>query len=125
MTIKQVQPVAAVGLVLALLNVLAVPGALPGTVRILVVLGFACVGPGAAVLAHMRIRDATVTWAMVVLISLTVTAGAATGLIWLTSWHPAAVSLVISGLVALSCMIALLAPRGSGRRFRLSHAGVP
>lgn len=108
-----------IGLVVALL---AVPVALlpDGSPlwRAPVALGFACLGPGAALLSHWRPRDPVVTWALVVLVSLTAFAGGATLLGWTGWWSPHAGLLVAAAAVAAACLTALVrSPAGS--RFRL------
>ncbi|WKU07183.1 hypothetical protein [Micromonospora sp. HUAS LYJ1] len=104
-----------------------------GPVAAPVALAFACLGPGLAVLAHLRVRQPVLGWAAALLVSVTGYAATATVQVWLGWWQPRAVVLTVAVLVALSCGLALrrlgwgpapARPRLSGRGRLVGHAVV-
>jgi hypothetical protein len=127
------------GLVLSAALAAAMATPAPTALRLSLALAFACLGPGAALVGHARIAGPAVRWAMVLLLSLAVTVGAASGAIWLDAWHPVPVTLVVAALTAASCLVALVrrpgratftpppapdADRAARRRLGLADAAV-
>ena len=97
------------GLVVGLLTIavaLAPDG--PALLRAPVALAFACLAPGAALLAHRRWSDPVVAWALVVLVSLAGFAAATTVLAWAGWWQPRPVALAGALAVMASCLAALV-----------------
>jgi hypothetical protein len=104
-------PLAWTALVTALLTMAVTQlSAIPSPVRALVVVAFACLGPGAAVLAHRRPRDPVVSWALVVLLSLAAFTAGTTVLVWTRWWHPDLVIMLSSAAVAVSGLAVLGRP---------------
>jgi hypothetical protein len=100
------------GLVLSAAFAAVVATPAPTAARLPLALAFACLGPGAALVGHARITDPAVRWAMVLLLSLAVTVGAACGAVWLDAWHPVSATLAVAALTAVSCLVALVRRRG-------------
>ena len=98
------------GLAVAMLLTLA----LGGPLRAPAALAFACFGPGAAVLAHLRVRDPVVAWTLALLVSVCGYTTTATALAWSGWWHPRATAVVAGVLVAAAAAAALARPRPNG-----------
>jgi hypothetical protein len=96
------------GLALGLLTAAVVATAAPVPLRIAAVVLFACLGPGAAIVSHLRPTDAVTTTALTVIASLTTFIAVATLTVWVHRWAPAAMVVWLAGLTALSCVVALL-----------------
>jgi hypothetical protein len=79
----------------------------PALLRAPVALAFACLAPGAALLAHRRWSEPAVAWALVVLVSLAGFAAATTALAWAGWWQPRPVALAGALAVVASCLAAL------------------
>ena len=56
--------------------------------KFLAVLAFACFGPGAAVLSHLRLGDAVAAWAIALVVSLSLFALGAAVMVWTANWYP-------------------------------------
>lgn len=99
--------IAWVGTLVGLATAVAV--AIPATaaVRLPLVLLFACLGPGCAVVAHLRRTDLVSATALAVVASLTIFVGAAAVMAWASWWHPRDSVLALAGLTTLSCLVAL------------------
>jgi hypothetical protein len=102
--------VAWAGLMVAGLSCASLALPAPAPARLVALLAFACVGPGAAVLGHLRFADPVVSWAMVVVLSLATFAGVATAQVWAAWWHPRVAILALSIVVGLSCLSAVRGP---------------
>jgi len=96
------------GLALGLLTAVVVATTAPVPLRIAAVVLFACLGPGAAIVSHLRPTDAVTTTALTVIASLTTFIAVATVAVWLHRWAPAATVVGLAGLVALSCVVAVV-----------------
>ena len=104
-TARAATPLAAAGLVLSLTTALLAPG--HTALREPVVLAFAGLGPGTALVGHLRRLDAVTAVALAGLTSLTVTAAAALPVRW---WAPSTALAVIAAACAASCLVALMWP---------------
>ncbi|MDT5038135.1 MAG: hypothetical protein QOE03_3320, partial [Micromonosporaceae bacterium] len=87
------------------LGALAVPG---GPVRLVMLLAFVTLGPGAAVICHVRVTDRLVEWALAVTASLTATAAVATAMVWVHLWQPVAAQAAMASAVGVSGLVALI-----------------
>ena len=106
----------------ALLGVLTAGAGIAGllvrqdTVQLVLLLIFATLGPGAAIMSVANVRSRLVSWALAVTGSLTALCGAAVVSLWTHTWQPYAVIAVLAGVTLI----------GSGLQFvRLTRAGVP
>jgi hypothetical protein len=91
---------AAVSLVLSAAGAAAM--CLPaGAGRLGMLLAFMLFGPGAAVMAHVRISDRLVSWALAVTTGMTLGCGVAVTMLWLHSWHP---DLLAAGLITATAV---------------------
>ncbi|MDQ7905780.1 hypothetical protein RB614_14770 [Phytohabitans sp. ZYX-F-186] len=99
------------GLMLSVAFAAAVAVPAPTALRLPLVLAFACLAPGAALVGHARIAEPALRWAMAVLLSLATTVAVACGAIWLHAWHPVPVALGTAAVAALSCAAALVRAR--------------
>jgi len=70
------------GLGLGILAAVVVPLPVAPVAKFLVVLAFACFGPGAALLSHVRLGDAVAAWAMTLVLSLSLFALGAAVMVW-------------------------------------------
>jgi hypothetical protein len=68
--------------------VFVVPLPVPPLAKFLVVLGFACFAPGAALLAHVHLGNAVASWAMSLVLSLSLFGIGAAVMVWSANWHP-------------------------------------
>lgn len=103
------------GLLLAIANLAALLAPASGAVRLPLVLAFACLGPGAAIIGHGRISDPVVAWAMTLVLSLTLYAGLSAIMVWVAWWRPETTQLTLAALVTASCLVALFTPALAGR----------
>jgi hypothetical protein len=87
---------------------LAVPA---GPVRLVMLLAFLLIGPGTAVMSHVRVRDRLVSWALAVTASLTVACGAAVGMLWAHAWRPRVAVLAILVAVAVAAVARVVLDR--------------
>lgn len=71
----------------------------PGETRLLLLLAFVVVGPGAAIVCHARLRNGLAASALTITASLTSIGLVTAVTFWLDSWHPLAVHL---GMLAAS-----------------------
>jgi hypothetical protein len=76
---------------------------MPAVLRLVVVLLFAVIVPGAAVVSRLGFEDRVVEWALTVTASLVICAGASVLMAWTEWWHPRGLFL---GLAA-ACAVAL------------------
>jgi len=83
-------------------------------VRLPAFLALAVLGPGAALVAHLRVRDRVVAWALVVLTSVTTFTALATAMVWARWWQPWAGAWILGGLVAAGGLAALARHRPAG-----------
>ena len=103
------------GVVTAVLSAATVLLDAPAWLRLVTVLAFVCAGPGAAVLAHVRVVRQSTSWALTNVVSLAVW-GIATAIpAWLNHWSPTAVLLVLAVCTLVSCGWALLRDRAVNR----------
>jgi hypothetical protein len=103
---------AVTGVVSGLAAIIAVVTPIPPGVRFLAMLAFVCLGPGAAVVCHVRWGDAAVAWAMALILSLSLFAAVAVALVWTKQWHPLPAFIALAAASAGSGLLALAA-RGS------------
>jgi hypothetical protein len=82
-----------------------------GPARLPLVLAFTCLGPGCAIVSHAAIDEPATAWALVVALSLAVVALSSATLAWIQWWHPAAGSVILAGVAAGSCLVALRSGR--------------
>lgn len=94
-----------IALALALLVPAALAVSAPSPVRLVLVLAFALVGPGTAVLCWADVNDPVARAGLIVAISLTAFFGVAVTMVWLRCWHP---TLGVD-LTALGCGLAAAA----------------
>ncbi len=108
---------ACVGLIVSVAAIVATTvSALSPPVRLIAVLLFAFAGPGAAILAHVRLRERTTAAALALVLSLAVFATVPTVFAWLDRWAPVPAVVVLAALSAVSCAVALVrAGSGVGR----------
>jgi hypothetical protein len=81
-----------------------------GPVRLPLCLAFACLGPGCAMLCHVR-ADAATAWALAIGLSLAVVALTSAILAWTGWWQPAAGSAGLAALCLASCLVAVARAR--------------
>ena len=81
-----------------------------GPVRLPLCLAFACLGPGCAMVCHVR-SDAATAWALAIGLSLAVVALTSAILAWTAWWEPAAGSAALAALCVVSCLIAVARAR--------------
>jgi hypothetical protein len=98
------------GVAVSLGNVAAVLLPEAGPVRLPLCLAFACLGPGCAIVGHVR-ADPTTAWALAVALSLAVVALTSAILAWTAWWHPAAGSAALAIICATSCLVAVARAR--------------
>lgn len=100
---------AGVGLVADAGAIVAAAGdELPSPVRVTLVLLFACAGPGAAILAHLRLRDRATAAALTVVLSLAVFAAVPTIMAWFDRWAPVTAVVVLASVALVSTVAALV-----------------
>lgn len=110
--------IASVGLVVAvaMLGALALAAAGGGALRAPAAIAFACLGPGAAVVSHLRLRPSAISWALVLVLSMSGGTTVATVSAWAGWWQPRLLALVGAVAVAAACLAALARLRaGRGR----------
>lgn len=93
------------GLALALLTPLSLGAPLPVPVRLVVVLAFATLAPGAAVVCWLDGLDPVVRAALAMVISLAVFSGVAATMAWLGAWHPTLGVCVIAAVCGSVCAV--------------------
>ncbi len=86
---------------------------LPGPVRLVLLLVFLCLGPGAAVVAHVAPRDRLVGWALTLTAGLNVSTGLSVLTLWTGTWAP---RVLVVALAAASALSLVLAGRGGPHR---------
>jgi hypothetical protein len=102
------------GLGLSVAAAAVVPLPLPPLAKFLVVLAFASFGPGSALLSHVRLGNAVASWAMALVLSLSLFGIGAAVMVWSANWHPYPVLLGYAfGCVLAS--VAAFAPTLAGR----------
>ncbi|GAA3398739.1 hypothetical protein [Cryptosporangium minutisporangium] len=90
---------AAVALVLAIAGAVAL--LIPhGPARLVLLLAFTTAGPGAAIVAHLRIVDRVLAVALAITFSLALAAVGAASMVWAGAWHPSAATVVTLVLTA-------------------------
>lgn len=95
--------VAWTALILAVLTPTLLTLPVGALVKTLAVLTFACFAPGAALLCRVRLGTAPVTWAVVLVVSMSVFALPAPVMVWTHLWHP---FYAFAALVAMSVALA-------------------
>jgi len=98
------------GASLGMLAPLVALSPVPPAVKILPVLLFTCLGPGAAMVCRVRLGDAVTAWALTLVLSLSTVAALAAGMAWLRLWHPSA-GLVLLGTAMAAACVPLLVQR--------------
>ena len=109
---------AAVALVAALVGraALAVP---EGHLRLVLLMAFMLVGPGAAVLSLVRTADRFVSWALTLTASLTIACGTAVVTLWTHTWRPdLAVGALVAAVATASIVAMTVLARSAGVRLR-------
>ncbi|NUT33977.1 MAG: hypothetical protein HOV79_12975 [Hamadaea sp.] len=96
------------GLLSALLGPALALSPLPGGVGFAALVVFACVAPGAACVCHVRLGDPVAAWAVVLVLSMSLTVIAAVTLAWARWWEPGVGIVIVAALSAASCVVALL-----------------
>jgi hypothetical protein len=81
-----------------------------GPVRLPLCLAFACLGPGCAMVCHVR-SDVATAWALAIGLSLAVVALTSAILAWTGWWSAAAGSAGLATLCVASCLIAAVRAR--------------
>jgi hypothetical protein len=101
-----------------------------GPVRLLLVVAFDIVGPGAAVMAHVGVRDTLVAWALAVTASLSAMSLPAAVMLWLGEWQPVLAHVtLLAGTLGAATVRLIMAARarshahGSQRVTRRSALG--
>ncbi len=113
------------GLILGLLSADAVLLPIGPVPTLLILLLFACFGPGAALVCQVRLGDPVAAWALVLVLSLSIFAVVAGLMVWLRIWHPTT-GVVVLGLVTAALSAAELAPlTDRDRRNRPAPAPAP
>jgi hypothetical protein len=79
-----------------------------GSLRLLLVVAFDIVGPGAALMAHVRVRDTLVAWALAVTASLSVMSLPATVMLWLGEWQPLSVHIALLAATLCAASVRLI-----------------
>jgi hypothetical protein len=79
----------------------------PSWARLVTVLAFVCVGPGAAVLSHLPVTRRSTAWALTNVVSLAVWAMGTAVYAWLNVWSPTALLVGLAAATVLSCTWAL------------------
>jgi hypothetical protein len=98
------------GVAVSLGNAAAVLLPEAGPVRLPLCLAFACLGPGCALLCHIR-SDAVTAWALAIGLSLAVVTLTSAILAWTARWAPAAGSAGLAALCVASCLVAVVRTR--------------
>lgn len=111
------------GFVTAAANAAAILSPMPGALRVPFVLAFACVGPGAAIVAHVPLADAVVTWALTLTLSLALFAAISAAMAFAGLWHVQLVSTVLSVGTAISCGSVLVMMRHGRVARRVARQG--
>lgn len=91
-----------VGLVAALVAPACIGLGAPAGIRLVAVLAFGTLVPGAALLCHFPVGDAAVSWALAVVLSWSVCATIAVVMAWSATWHPLAALLCLDALCVAS-----------------------
>lgn len=82
-----------------------------GQVRLALLLVFACVGPGAAIVTHVRVRESYLLLPLILLGSLTLSALVPTVMLLASWWHPTAELGVLAAACAVSAGLGLIRRR--------------
>jgi hypothetical protein len=96
--------------------VLALVPAVPPAVRAVAVLAFASLGPGSAIMAYPRRVDAPTAWALALVLSLTVFAGASAVQVWTAWWQPRPALVLLALASAAAAAVAFTRGRPAGGR---------
>ncbi|MEV4411781.1 hypothetical protein [Catellatospora sp. NPDC049609] len=96
------------GLVSALAAVTLALTPVPSAVAFLALVAFACVGPGAACVCHVRLGDPVAAWAVVLVLSMSLSVLTSVTLVWARWWEPVVGLIVLATLSAASCAVALV-----------------
>jgi uncharacterized membrane protein len=94
---------------LATLVALTIPVGSP--VRVIVLLLFACLGPGCALVTHLGITDRVAAYALAVTISLSVFVGSAAMMAWTGWWHTRGTQLILAAATLISCAVGMTRTR--------------
>jgi hypothetical protein len=86
-----------------------------GPARLVMLLAFLLVGPGAAVMSYPRIADRLVSWALTVTASLSIACGIAVLMLWTHTWNPGAAVLALAGAVVGTAFARLMPLRRQAR----------
>jgi hypothetical protein len=82
-----------------------------GPVRLVMLLTFLLIGPGAAVMSHLRVAGRLVSSALAVTASLTVACGTAVGMLWTHTWQPRTAVLAMLVAVAVAAAVRFVLDR--------------
>ena len=100
---------------LATLLALVVP--VGSAIRLTILLLFAGLGPGCAVVAHLRLTDRVAGLGLAVTLSLSLYVAASTTMAWTGWWPTRAVTVALAAVTTVSCAVALArtqVPRWAG-----------
>nr|MDT0656461.1 hypothetical protein [Micromonospora sp. DSM 115978] len=86
---------------------------------------FAALGPGLALLSHLRVGDPATRWALAVLTSVAGYVAVATGAAWIGWWQPRTVATIGAAAMAVACLAALARAIRTRRRPARPEEAVP
>lgn len=79
----------------------------PPVLRLVAVLGFCCIGPGAALVSHVNIASRPTAWALANGLSLSLWGLASATMAWFHMWSPETMLIILSTAAAGGCALAL------------------
>jgi len=82
-----------------------------GPVRLVMLLTFLLIGPGAAVMAHLPVRDRLVSWALAITASLSIACGTAVLMLWTHTWSPQIAVTILLDIVAAAAAVRFVLDR--------------
>ena len=95
------------GLSLGVLAPIVIATPLGSLVKTLVTLAFICFGPGPAFLCRIRLGSASVSWAISLVLSMSVFALPAAVMVWTAFWHPFFAFYALAGLSVAAALVGL------------------
>lgn len=108
-SLGEVQRVVAwTGMLTALAAVALALTPVPSAVSFLTLVAFACIGPGAACVCHVRLGDPVAAAAVVLVLSMSLSVLTSVTLVWARWWEPVVGLIVLATLSAASCAVALV-----------------
>lgn len=97
-----------IGIAVSVFAMLSVDLSAPSGVRLVAVLAFCALGPGAAVICQVRIRDTLSAWALADVLSLALWAIATAMMAWLRMWSSQTLLNILGVASVLACGVALI-----------------